>query len=109
MTQCATPSRKKNTQVGTIVGSITNDIVYNADLDDSLFRFDVPKGYTVKTQKRHLVTEQEMIDYFRILVDFNDKVFPDQTYRNLVATSSTSIRKCQRRNGPPGAEADRDE
>jgi outer membrane lipoprotein-sorting protein len=62
--------------VGTIVGSITKDIVYNADLDASLFQFDVPKDYTTQLQKRHLVTEQEMIDYFRILVDFTDKVFP---------------------------------
>ena len=71
----ATPEKEESG--GTIVGGITNEIVYNADLDDSLFRFDVPKNYTLETQKRHLVTEQELIDYFRIVVDFNDKVFPD--------------------------------
>jgi outer membrane lipoprotein-sorting protein len=68
---------EKEASGGTIVGSIDSEIVYNANLDDSLFSFDVPKGYFVKTQKRHIVTEQEMIDYFRILVDFSNRVFPN--------------------------------
>ena len=62
----------------TIVGSITKDFVYDAHLDDSLFRFDVPKGYAIKTQKRHLVTEQEMLDFVRLLVGADGGVFPDQ-------------------------------
>jgi outer membrane lipoprotein-sorting protein len=68
---------ERETSRGIIVGSIDNEIVYNANLDDSLFRFDVPEGYAVKTQKRHIVTEQEMIDCFRAMVEFNGKVFPD--------------------------------
>jgi hypothetical protein len=72
----ATP--EKEVSRGAIVGSITKDIVYNADLDNSLFRLDVPKGYTIETKKRHLVTEQEMIDFIRVLADFNHKVFPDE-------------------------------
>ena len=80
---------EKEFSVGTIVGSVAKEIDYNADLDDSLFQFDVPKGYTIKTQKRHLITEQEMIDYFLIMVDFNDKVFPD----DLSQPSSDQLNK----------------
>ncbi len=80
---------EKECSWGTIVGSITKEIDYDADLDDSLFQFDVPKDYTIKTQKRHLVTEQEMIDYFRIMVDFNDKVFPN----DLSQPSSDQLNK----------------
>ena len=43
-----------------------------------MFRFDVPAGYTVKTQKRHRVNEKEMIDFIRVLVQSNDNVFPRQ-------------------------------
>jgi hypothetical protein len=63
---------------GSIVGSIDNEINYNADLDDSLFQFDIPEGYKIETKKRHYVTEQEMIDFIRILADENGQIFPDQ-------------------------------
>ena len=54
------------------------DIRYDVPLDDSLFQTDPPKGYAVEIQKRDRVTEQEMIEYFGLLADFNDKTFPDQ-------------------------------
>ncbi len=56
-----------------------HDIVFDADLDDSLFRLEPPDGYTVKIQPRGQVTENEMIDYLGILADFNGKTFPDET------------------------------
>ena len=63
---------------GHIVGSIENNIVYNAQLDNSLFSFDIPEGFTVKTQNRHYVTEQEVIDSIRILANVNDGILPAQ-------------------------------
>jgi len=71
----ATP--EKEASGGSIVGSIAKDIVYNADVDDSLFGFDVPQGFTIETLKRHFVSEQEMIDFVRVVVEANGRVFPD--------------------------------
>ena len=68
---------KKNPSRGMIVGGIFDEIDYNADLDDSLFRLDVPEGYSLTTKHRHFVTEQEMIDFIRLLVEANDQIFPD--------------------------------
>ncbi len=68
---------EKETSGGTIVGSIENQINYDAELDDSLFRLDVPEGYTVETCKRHRVTEEEMLDFVRMIVEANAGVFPD--------------------------------
>ena len=65
---------------GTAAGSIDHDIVFDANLDDSLFRLEPPEGYTVKTEHRGHVTEKEMIDYLGVLAEFNDKTFPDQLF-----------------------------
>ncbi len=54
------------------------DIHYDVALDDSLFRLEPPEGYAVEIKQRDRVTEKEMIDYFGIVADFNDKMFPDQ-------------------------------
>ena len=64
----------------TIPGHVEHDIVFDADLDDSLFRLEPPEGYTVKVQRRGQVTEKEMIDFLGIMADFNDKTFPDQPF-----------------------------
>lgn len=57
-----------------------HDIVFDADLDDSLFRLEPPEGYTVKMQQRGQVTEKEMIDFLGLMADFNNKAFPDQAF-----------------------------
>jgi hypothetical protein len=56
------------------------DIRYDVALDDSLFRTEPPEGYAVEFKKRDRVTEKEMIDYFGLLADFNDRNFPDQVF-----------------------------
>jgi hypothetical protein len=75
----------------TIAGNIQHDIVFDAVLDDSVFRLEPPEGYTVETHGRPHVTEKEMIDYLGILADFNDQTFPDQL--SPVAFSSDRINK----------------
>lgn len=60
------------------IGSVHRAIVYDAKLDDSLFRMEAPQGYAMTKVGRPQVTEQDMIDYLGILADFNGRVFPDQ-------------------------------
>jgi len=71
-------SPEKDWSTGKPVGSIHYDIVFDAELDDSLFRLDPPEGYTIETHARPQVTEKEMIDWLGVLADFNDQTFPDQ-------------------------------
>lgn len=59
---------------------IQHDIIYNEELDESLFSLKPPEGYTVKVERRPQVTEKEMVDYLGILADFNNKTFPDQLF-----------------------------
>lgn len=63
---------------GTVPGCVEHDIVFDANLDDSLFSMEPPPGYAVKTERRGQVTEKEMIDYLGALADFNGKMFPDE-------------------------------
>ena len=58
---------------------IQHDIVFDADLDDSLFRLEPPPDFTiVRRGPPPQVTEREAIEYLGVLADFNDKTFPDQ-------------------------------
>jgi hypothetical protein len=63
---------------------VQRDVVYNAELDDSLFRLEPPEGYTltVKTLPLVTVTEKEMVDYLGIMADYNGKTFPSEAYPN---------------------------
>ena len=79
---------------GTLLGSVEHDVVFDADLGDSLFRFEPPEGYTVQTvqtKRRGQVTEKEMIDYLGVVAGFNDKTFPDQVFP--VAITSDRVNK----------------
>ena len=72
---------EKRFSTGTMLAHAYHDIVFNSELDDSLFSLEPPKGYTVKTEgRRRPVTENEMIDYLGVLADFNDKTFPDKLF-----------------------------
>lgn len=62
------------------MGGADVDIRYDVALDDSLFRLNPPQGYTVEVKDRGQVSEKEMVDYFGILANFNDKTFPDQAF-----------------------------
>jgi hypothetical protein len=61
-------------------GFVDHDIVYDTTLDDSLFSLSPPAGYELTTEDRPKVTEQQMIDYFGIVAEYNDKTFPDQVF-----------------------------
>jgi RNA polymerase sigma-70 factor (ECF subfamily) len=55
------------------------NIVFDGDLDDSLFRLEPPAGYKVEVKYDH-VTERMAIDYLGLLAELNDKTFPDQLF-----------------------------
>jgi hypothetical protein len=72
---------EKEWSYGEAAGQIDYDIVFDAELDDSLFLLEPPEGYIVENWVQPplpQVTEQEIIDYFGIVADFNNKTFPDQ-------------------------------
>jgi hypothetical protein len=86
-----TPPGKKWS--GTVPSHSQHDIVWDADLDESLFRLDPPEEYTVDVQVRGQVTEKEMIDYLGIVADFNDKMFPDQVFPFEISNARVNINK----------------
>jgi hypothetical protein len=63
-----------------LMGTMLRDIVLDAKVDDSLFSLTAPEGYSVKHESPTHVTEQEMLDYLRAFVEFNDRAFPDEAF-----------------------------
>lgn len=59
-------------------GFLQFDIRFGVDLDDSLFSFDVPKGYTLTVVDASKVTEQEMIDFLGLVAEYSGNIFPDR-------------------------------
>ena len=59
------------------LGSVHHDIVFGAELDDSLFSLTPPDDYTVTRWRRPEVTEAEMIEYLGVLAAYHDNTFPD--------------------------------
>ena len=75
---------------GSPVCIIVHDIVFDANLDESLFRLEPPEGYTVHVERRNYVTEQEMIDWIGILAGVNDETFPGRTYPDKLSLDEPS-------------------
>ena len=69
-----------NWSTATLPGRIEDAIVFNADMDKSLFRLEPPQGYALHGKQRPQVTEKEMIDYLGIVAAYNDKTFPEQVF-----------------------------
>ncbi|MHC4399243.1 MAG: hypothetical protein ACYTG0_06165 [Planctomycetota bacterium] len=57
------------------LGGVLRDIVYDQELDDSLFSFDVPEGYDLKTERFPDPTEKDMIEWLRIEAQSLDDSF----------------------------------
>jgi hypothetical protein len=86
-----------------IMGGGEVDICYDVPLDDSLFSVEPPKGYAVEVKNRDRITEKEMIEYFGILADFNDKTFPDQAFPspwNLLEKFDRAMKKPEKERAP---------
>ena len=59
------------------MGYEVRDIVYDSELDDSLFSLETPQGYVVTTIKAPEPTEKEMVEWLGIYAACNGNVFPD--------------------------------
>jgi hypothetical protein len=84
---------------GTIAGSINRDIVFDAQLDPSLFSLTPPEGFTVVVPpQRPKVTEDQMIEWLRLAAEANDGVFLELDrganfkWHNAIATKAESDR-----------------
>ena len=84
--------------------TIMYDVNFDAELDDSLFSFEPPEGYTVHVQKRNYVTEQEMIDWIGILANLNNKTFPGRTRPNKLSFDGPSRDRREQIYGKPEEE-----
>jgi hypothetical protein len=60
--------------------TIMHDIKLDVKLDESLFRFEVPQDYTIQTEQREQVPEEQAIDFLGALAEYYDGVFPDQLF-----------------------------
>jgi len=63
-----------------------SNIVFDVELDESLFSLDVPDGYKVTTLRRDLSepTEEDFIESFRIWAEHMDDKFPSKMDRSAV-------------------------
>jgi outer membrane lipoprotein-sorting protein len=86
-----------------IMGGGCVDIRYDVPLDDSLFSVEPPEGYAVEVKKPDRITEKEMIEYFGLVADFNDKTFPDQVFPsswNLLEKYERAMKKPEKERAP---------
>jgi hypothetical protein len=62
--------------------SVFHHIAYNAQLDDSLFQLEAPRGYRVEANERadRTVNEAEMISFLGLLAECNDRTFPESLF-----------------------------
>jgi hypothetical protein len=69
---------EKQVSKGTILGTISDNIVFDAPLDAKLFSLTPPEGFEVVQQPRFPpVTEAEMIEWLGVTARFNNGVFVD--------------------------------
>ncbi|KPL24622.1 MAG: hypothetical protein AMJ75_03200 [Phycisphaerae bacterium SM1_79] len=63
-----------------------SNIVFDVELDESLFSLDVPEGYTVKTLRQDFSEpmEEDLIESFRIWAEHMDGKFPSKLHRSAV-------------------------
>ena len=64
---------------GRILGSITKDIVLDAEVDPSVFEFKIPEGFAEAPPEmpRAAITEIELIQWLEVLAKVNDNQFVD--------------------------------
>lgn len=70
---------------------VKDDIVYNAQMDESLFSLSPPPGYSVEVKRRREVTEKEMIEYLGILAEYYDNSFPSQAFPHVTSDELNQI------------------
>jgi len=81
ITVWADPQTKLPVQMENTVGPVTytmTDIVFNVELDKTLFSLEIPEGYTVQTMQVDVSepTEKDLLEMFRIWADHTDGNLP---------------------------------
>jgi len=63
-----------------------SNIVFDVELDETLFSLDIPKDYSVKTLRKDLSEpkEEDFIESFRIWAEHMDGKFPSKMHRSTV-------------------------
>ncbi len=63
-----------------------SNIVFDVELDETLFSLDIPKDYSVKTLRKDLSEpkEEDFIESFRIWAEHMDGKFPSKMHRSAV-------------------------
>ncbi len=59
------------------MGSLYRDIVFDQELDDSLFSVEPPAGYVITTTRVAEPTEADMLARLRLVAECNGNVFPE--------------------------------
>ncbi len=61
------------------LGSVTKDIVLGAEVDSSIFEFNIPEGFTKVAPRKPAptITEQELVQWLEVLAKVNDGQFVD--------------------------------
>lgn len=81
ITVWADPQTKLPVQMENTMGPVTytmTDIVFNVDLDETLFSLEIPEGYTVRTMQVDASEpmEKDLLELFRIWADHMDGNLP---------------------------------
>jgi outer membrane lipoprotein-sorting protein len=59
-----------------LLGLMLRNIVFDANLEDSLFSFEPPKGFANEVKTKHDPTEKDVIEWFGVLSQAHGNVFP---------------------------------
>lgn len=79
---------------GTLLGSITGEIVFDADVDASLFSLTPPESFElVVDPPRVKVTEAELTEWYRIVARVNNDTFADSSRATDTNRIWTALRK----------------
>jgi outer membrane lipoprotein-sorting protein len=63
-----------------------SNIVFNVELDETLFSLDIPEGYSVHTLRKDLSepTEEDFVESFRMWAEHMDGKFPSKMHKSAV-------------------------
>ncbi len=76
-------------------GFLKYDIRFGVELDDSLFSFDVPEGYTLQVEHAVKVTEKEVIEFLGMVAAYTDNTFPDRMPQFDYGAEQTRLKQVQ--------------
>jgi outer membrane lipoprotein-sorting protein len=90
MTIWADPQTKLPVQITNTTGPVTytmTDIVFDVELDESLFSLDIPDDYTVHTRlvDASEPTEEDLVNMFYIWAEYMDGNFPSAFERSVLS------------------------